>query len=253
LSTSVYRQAKDGWLDVEQVGRRSYYRLTEDGANRFVQATHRIYGEPRQFWTGDWCLVVTAGLESAARDAVRRELAWLGFAPIENDLLAHPSPDDADLEQALRRIGTTAEPVVMHARTDSGVAGRAPGGGMRQLVRRSWSLEDIEARYHAFLDRFRPVMAACRPGDPIAPRTAFHVRTLLIQEYRKVLLRDPLLPAELLPPTWHGVPAYQLCRNLYRQVYAAADAFLSDEMETAEGPLPPPSPDFYRRFGGLRE
>jgi phenylacetic acid degradation operon negative regulatory protein len=73
----------------------------------------------------------------------------------------------------------------------------------------------------------------------------------MLQEYRKILLRDPLLPAELLPQGWHGVPAYQLCRNLYRRVYSAADAFLSDTMETYDGPLPPPSPDFYQRFGGL--
>ena len=249
VRTSVFRLAKDGWLDVEQVGRRSYYRLTEDGANRFAQATHRIYGEPRQSWAGDWCLVLTAGLDGAARDAARRELGWLGFASIAGDLLAHPSPDPDDLDEALRRIPAGDRLVVMQARTD----GRwTRNGGMRRLVRRSWNLGDIEGRYQAFLDRFRPVMSAGRRSRTIAPRTAFHVRTLLVQEYRKVLLRDPLLPAELLPRDWHGVPAYQLCRNLYRQVYAAADEFLGEAMETADGPLPPPSPDFYRRFGGLR-
>lgn len=250
--TSVFRLAKDGWLDVEQVGRRSYYRLTEDGANRFAQATHRIYGEPRHSWSGDWCLVVTAGLEASARDAVRRELGWLGFAAIAGDLMAHPAPDPDDLDQALSRIPSADRLVVMQARTD-GRAARAGQTGMRELVRRSWNLEDIAARYQALLDRFRPVMAASRRSRTIAPHTAFQVRTLLIQEYRKVLLRDPLLPAELLPQGWHGVPAYQLCRNLYRQVYAAADEFLGDAMETADGPLPPPSPDFYRRFGGLRQ
>jgi phenylacetic acid degradation operon negative regulatory protein len=73
----------------------------------------------------------------------------------------------------------------------------------------------------------------------------------MLQEYRKIILRDPLLPAELLPQAWHGVPAYQLCRNLYCRVYRAADDFVSETMETAEGPLPPPSADFFRRFGGL--
>jgi phenylacetic acid degradation operon negative regulatory protein len=77
------------------------------------------------------------------------------------------------------------------------------------------------------------------------------VRTLLIQEYRKVLLRDPQLPAELLPSHWHGAAAYQLCRNLYRAVYAAADAYLTTAMETADGPLPPPNKQFLGRFGGL--
>jgi len=77
------------------------------------------------------------------------------------------------------------------------------------------------------------------------------VRTLLIQEYRKVLLRDPQLPAELLPADWHGAAAYQLCRNLYRAVYGPADEHLSDIMETAEGPLPPPAASYFARFDGL--
>jgi len=77
------------------------------------------------------------------------------------------------------------------------------------------------------------------------------VRTLLIQEYRKVLLRDPQLPAELLPSNWHGTAAYQLCRNLYRAVYSHADEYLTDAMETADGPLPPPDRRFMARFGGL--
>ena len=58
-------------------------------------------------------------------------------------------------------------------------------------------------------------------------------------------------PAELLPANWHGTAAYQLCRNLYRAVYAAADDYLTETMETAEGPLPPPAPAFMKRFGGL--
>lgn len=252
VRTSVFRLAKDGWLDVEQLGRRSYYRLTEEGANRFAQATHRIYGEPRQSWSGDWCLVITADLDTVTRDAVRRELGWLGFAAIAGELLAHPAPDPDDLDQALRRISGAERLVIMHARTD-GNAAWTRTGAIRELVRRSWNLEDIEARYQAFLDRFRPVMAASRRSRSVAPRTAFQVRTLLIQEYRKVLLRDPLLPGELLPQSWHGVPAYQLCRNLYVRVFAAADEFLSQAMETADGPLPPPSPDFYQRFGGLRQ
>jgi phenylacetic acid degradation operon negative regulatory protein len=85
----------------------------------------------------------------------------------------------------------------------------------------------------------------------VSPKSAFLVRTLLIQEYRKVLLRDPQLPSELLPTGWHGTAAYQLCRNLYLAIFAQADTYLSETMETAEGPLPPPTPAFMRRFGGL--
>jgi phenylacetic acid degradation operon negative regulatory protein len=73
----------------------------------------------------------------------------------------------------------------------------------------------------------------------------------MIQEYRRILLRDPLLPAEMLPARWHGTAAYQLCRNLYRLIYSQADDFMTREFETANGPLPPPAPEFFKRFGGL--
>lgn len=251
VRTSVFRLAKDGWLDVEQVGRRSYYRLTEEGNKRFAQATHRIYAAPRQSWSGDWCLVLTTTLDAATRERVRRELGWLGFATIANDILAHPAPDAADLDTRLRELDVGHRLVIMQARTDGPWSTEGGESGVRELVRQSWNLQDIELRYQAFLDGFRPLMAAARRSRKVPPRTALHVRTMLIQEYRKVLLRDPLLPAELLPQSWHGVPAYQLCRNLYRQVFAAADDYLGATMETADGPLPPPSPPFYERFGGL--
>jgi phenylacetic acid degradation operon negative regulatory protein len=247
VRTSVFRLARDGWLDVDQVGRQSYYRLTEEGARRFAQATHRIYGEPRQSWEGDWCLVLTAGLDSDRREAVRRELSWLGFAAIATDVLAHPSPDPADLDSQLKRLDA-GDLIVMSGR---GAGPTLQNGAIRELVHRSWNLHDLEQRYEGFLGRFRPVFAASRRRRVVPAHMAFQIRTLLLQEYRKILLRDPLLPAELLPQAWHGVPAYQLCRNLYRCVYSAADEYLSEKMETAEGPLPPPSPDFYRRFGGL--
>ncbi len=73
----------------------------------------------------------------------------------------------------------------------------------------------------------------------------------LLAEYRKVLLRDPQLPEELLPASWHGLPAYQLCRNLYRGLHERADDYLSALMETADGPLPPPGKNLSSRFGGL--
>jgi phenylacetic acid degradation operon negative regulatory protein len=67
----------------------------------------------------------------------------------------------------------------------------------------------------------------------------------------KLVMLSAQLPAELLPAGWHGTAAYQLCRNLYIALFRQADDYLSTMMETADGPLPPPSPDFMQRFGGL--
>ena len=247
VRTSVFRLVQDGWLQATQIGRRAYYSLTDEGRLRFEQATHKIYGEPDTTWDRNWCMVLLGDLDADAKELVRKELGWLGFGALSPGVLAHPSPDMADVDLTLRRLGVADDVIVM-----SGLTIRNEPG-MRRLAQESWNLADIDSRYESFVNRFRPLIAAYGKNAEIAPKTAFLVRTLLIQEYRKVLLRDPQLPAELLPAGWHGTAAYQLCRNLYRAVYQKADDYLTETMQTAEGPLPPPAPGFLQRFGGLEE
>lgn len=245
VRTSVFRLAKDGWLQSVQVGRRSYYSLTNDGREKFAVATHRIYGEPVGDWDGEWCLMLLSNLDAPVKEIVRRECAWLGFGALSANALAHPGPDISDLDTLLRRLGVIDDVVIMTGRTFKS------DGAMRKLARSAWNLDDIDARYEQFVTMFRPLIAALGKSGGVAPRTAFVTRTLLIQEYRKVLLRDPQLPVELLPADWHGIRAYQLCRNLYRGLYARADEYLTEAMETADGPLPPPVGSYLLRFGGL--
>ena len=245
VRTSVYRLVQDGWLQSTQIGRRSYYSLTDEGRARFEQATHKIYGEPVTTWDGHWCLVLLSALDAQAKDAVRKELGWLGFGALSANVLAHPAPDMTDLDVAISRLGAGDQLVVMSGQTVRNEQ------AMRSLARSSWNLDDIDQRYTDFVKRFRPLVADIGKQAPVNPKTAFLVRTLLIQEYRKVLLRDPQLPADLLPSDWHGDSAYRLCRNLYRAVYAPADDYLSEALETASGPLPAPDRAFMRRFGGL--
>ncbi|MCH7854082.1 MAG: phenylacetic acid degradation operon negative regulatory protein PaaX [Proteobacteria bacterium] len=249
VRTSVFRLSKDGLLDVRQVGRRSFYGLTAQGARMFERATQRIYGEPRRDWSGNWCIILLAALSTEAREIVRKELRWLGFGAIGGSVLAHPSPDVVSLKEVCKRLQVADDIVVLQSACEDDAQDQA----LRSLAQKSWNLDDIDQRYAGFVQRFRPVYAAVRKARTLESRLAFQIRTLLIQEYRKILLRDPLLPAGLLPSAWHGNAAYALCRNLYLAVYADADKLLSDCMETAEGPLPPPSPSFYGRFGGLRE
>lgn len=245
VRTSVFRLVKDGWLESEQIGRRSFYSLTEDGSERFRTATHRIYGEPANDWQGSWCLLLLPGLNAVTRDLVRRECGWLGFGAVSTNLLAHPGPDMPDLIATLKRLGVEDEVVVM---TD---CLSQSDGAMRRIVRESWKLDEIDERYAAFIAMFEPTRRALDMRQAISPVTAFLVRTLLIQEYRKILLRDPQLHDDLLPADWHGKTAYALCRDIYRQLYAPANVYLTDAMQTVNGPLPDADPEAAGRFGGV--
>ncbi|MEM7277676.1 MAG: PaaX family transcriptional regulator C-terminal domain-containing protein, partial [Pseudomonadota bacterium] len=206
----------------------------------------RIYSEPRQEWAGSWSLILLSGMEASNREDVRRALSWLGFAPFSANLLAHPAPDEAQLSEELQRIDPDKKLLFMSAKVDE-----TRQAYLRDLVRRAWELDELSARYREFLNRFRPAYQAARRAKRINPEAAFQVRTLLIHEYRKILLRDPLLPDVLLPGRWDGIAAYQLCRNLYGLIAAPAEEFLQESMESADGPLPPAEPRFYQRFDGL--
>lgn len=248
VRTSIFRLSKDGLFDARQIGRRSYYGLTKEGIRTFEQATQRIYGEPQHTWSGTWCIVLLAALPSENRDVVRKELGWLGFGAIGGSILAHPSPDRVSLEKLCSPPEIKNNILILNSTT----LGDEQDQLLRSLAEKSWNLDEINQRYADFLERFRPVHAAVKKSGISDSRLAFQIRTLLIQEYRKILLRDPLLPVNLLPDGWHGGNAYALCRDLYVAVFANADNFLSDHMETAEGPLPSASATFYERFGGLK-
>ena len=246
VRTSVFRLTRDGWLQSEQIGRRSYYSLTDEGRQRFDQVTHRIYGTPTIEWDGKWCLLLLSGLRTADKDRVRKECRWLGFGPMSANVLAHPAPDLRDLDVTMERLGITEQLIVLNGQTVRNES------GMRRLAHDSWNLIDLDQRYAEFVSMFRPVVAALSSDSQVSDKTAFLTRTLLIQEYRKVLLRDPLLPEALLPADWRGKAAYQLCRNAYMAFFEAADNYLTQSMETVDGPLPPPSSLFLSRFGGLK-
>jgi len=251
VRTTVFRLAREHWLRGEQVGRRSHYTLTESGRRRFEAAFQKIYGVDRGVWDGGWCLVIESGegLSGSKRKALREELAWIGFGRLAAGVLAHPTIDAAAVEAILAEHRAEAHALVMHATHDPG----RDRAALADAIASAWDLEQLGRNYRAFLDRFTPILFALEKGAPesLDPEQCFIVRTLLIHEYRRVVLRDPLLPEELLPRQWPGSSARTLCRSLYQVTQRLTEQHLMATLETPDGPLPQAAPYFYARFGGL--
>ncbi|NVK19404.1 MAG: phenylacetic acid degradation operon negative regulatory protein PaaX [Methylocystaceae bacterium] len=249
VRTAVFRLSKDQWLTSTQIGRRSYYKLTEIGRRRFETAHRRIYASPQKSWNGEWLMVVVnkANLPQETRDQLRREFQWLGFGTVSPNVFAHPAADIRAVRQIIQDLDVTDQVVTMGARADRH-SGTAPH---RNMVHSSWDLDQLSKDYNHFLDAFRPLYHALSGESEINPESAFMVRTLLIHEYRRIMLRDPMLPDELLNTDWPGSTAASLCANLYRLCTPSAEKHLENQLETAEGPLPDVSPYFFNRFGGL--
>lgn len=249
VRTSVFRLSKEGWLTSQQLGRRSFYSISEAGRRRFASAFRRIYARSYGRWDGQWRLAITSQVDSAQREVLRRELGWMGFGAIAPGVMAHPMVDMESVTNLLQELGVKEQTIIMSACLDSASSLQA----LRHLVQGCWNLEQLAQSYQRFLDRFRPVWKALENAQELEPEQCFMVRTLLIHEYRRILLRYPQLPDELLPADWAGASARLLCRNLYRVSQALAEQYLSRVLQTANGPLPEPAPYFYERFGGLRE
>ncbi|TRZ98887.1 MAG: phenylacetic acid degradation operon negative regulatory protein PaaX [Rhodocyclaceae bacterium] len=248
VRTSVFRLSGEKWLVSEQIGRNSYYSLTATGRRRFEHAYRRIYDDPRQQWDGDWQVVFAGGgmLSPAQRGALRRELLWEGFGVIAPGVLAHPYANRESVLDILQSTGTHDKVVVIQGRSLGALSSRP----LQELVRECWNLDTIAEDYKRFCDSFRPVTRALKAARELDPEQAFCVRTLLIHEFRRVQLRDPQLPMQLLPNDWPGDAAREICRELYLLTREQAERHLADVLQTADGPLPAAAPYFQKRFGG---
>ncbi|GAB2727828.1 phenylacetic acid degradation operon negative regulatory protein PaaX [Halomonas garicola] len=247
VRTSVYRLVQQDWLQTEKVGRCSYYSVTGTGLRRFQQAFEHVYALSTDDWSGSWCLVFLNQLESETRAKVREELKWLSFGSMATGVMEHPRFTRHELMPLLQEWGALDDTIVMQTEP---LEQRSPKA-LRRQVKESWNLDELGLRYKHFLEKFRPLWHELTTYDNLSLQDCTTARLLLIHEYRKILLRDPLLPDELLPGDWEGRSAKQLCRNLYRAIYERSDEHLSSILENASGPLPSPNRGFYRRFGGL--
>jgi len=248
MRTSIFRLSQDDWLVSEKVGRRSYYRLSESGHQRFEDAFRRIYGEEQRRWDGRWLLVNMHLLTADERKKLIERLRLLGFGPFGSSLYASPFVSVISVDAIVKEMsltGRVALSITEAPTTKTDLATLA-------LVRQGWALEELEFGYQNFVGRFQPVWQEIEMRESLCPESAFMARTLLIHEYRKLALRDPSLPDALLPKSWSGHAARQLCRNLYRKLTPATERWLQESLESQLGPMPQPGQRFYERFEGSR-
>ncbi|KFC10334.1 phenylacetic acid degradation operon negative regulatory protein [Trabulsiella guamensis ATCC 49490] len=249
VRTALFRLNKEGWLDVDRVGRRSYYRLSDKGLRLTRRAEGKIYRAEQPAWDGTWLLLLSEGLDKSTLADVKKQLIWQVFGTLAPSLMASPSQKLADVQALLHEAGVAENVICFEAHSPLAMSVAA----LRARVEECWQLSEQNIMYNAFIDSFRPLLPLLREAAPgeLTPERCFHIQLLLIHFYRRVVLKDPLLPEVLLPAHWTGQAARQLCINIYQRVAAGALAWVSEKAETSVGELPQPGSLFYQRFGGL--
>jgi phenylacetic acid degradation operon negative regulatory protein len=217
----VTRLRREGWLTSRREGRETTYLLTEEAWRAVDERRGRMFRRSTEPWDGQWCMVIYSVPESerALREQLRKLLSWQGFGPLTSSVWV--SPRDR-LDQV--RAHAAQQPAIQldFLRTES----EGPAAD-RDIAERAWDLGALSRGYRDLLDHYRPRLADYRTGYGAGSqpgRDALVERMRLLHDYRIVPLRDPDLPAELLPADWPGGAANQVLREAHELLRRPAEA-----------------------------
>lgn len=237
VRTALSRLTQENWFERSRAGKHSFYRLSAHGAAAFAEATRRIYHAEEAAWDGALRVVVLTARDARIRHAEREALLAQGFGQTAPTVLLQP------VTAAPKTATQIPGAVCLSARLEDAAQARLLGST-------AWQLDALAESYARFIATFEPVTGVAARLDPAQ---AFRLRILLIHDYRRIILRDPMLPSGMLPEDWPGHAARQLCRTLYKATLARSEQWLGAHGGTQDGPLPPPDDAFKLRFGAARQ
>ena len=237
LRAAMSRLTSDGLLERERVGRRSVYRLSETLAQESHKVSRIVYA--RQITaSGEWLIALPSEAETS--NPLQHHLLKSYHFGRMSGVYFRPKIDELPVPiETLVHSGIT----VFDSAAQHFGLGQEPQSFTDQL----WRTGDLAEAYHRFLATFgnlfdQPDWRRC------APMTALATRTLLIHAFRRLVLRDPLLPPHALPSAWPGEQARAQTATLYRHVLTPSEMWLTRHQGGAPGDLKPAEQRLHARF-----
>lgn len=219
VRTAVSRMVRQGWLHPMRLVSGPGYVLTPRAARRLDETTARTHRSGRTGWDGRFDLVLLHG--RMARGPAAR-LRLLGYGALGEHAWVAPRPSH-DVDATLREAG------VGYDRFSAGPTAGSPGAA--DLVARAWDLDGIGRAYERFVAEHRPLVAAVNGRS--TDEDAYATRFALMHAWRSLGLRDPHLPAALLPPRWPGAGAAAFVDRHAARLWPAADRHVEHCLATA--------------------
>lgn len=223
VRVSVSRMAKQGLLQSERVGNKSFYKLTERGLNRVDEAAKRIYKLKPHEWDRKWRIVMYNIPEEKrqVRDELRKELQWSGFGNLSNGCWVSPNNHEKGIHLIISKYKVEE---YVHLFLSEYKGPRADF----VLVESCWPLAEIEEKYEEFIEEYSKkyiIHQSIIQSGEMTDEECFIERAYLVHRYRKFLFIDPGLPKELLPERWSGNHAALLFNQYYQLLAEPANRF----------------------------
>jgi phenylacetic acid degradation operon negative regulatory protein len=180
---TLTRMVNRGLLRRQREGRRMYFGLTPEATRVLWDGRTRIWkqGAVNDDWDGTWPLLGFSLPDSWKRQRhdLRSRLAWSGFGALYSGLWI--APGDVDIAGAVTGLGLTDHVKIFHARADVAT-------DIEQMIRDTWDLGSIAARYVTFDKRWTAHPGGGSGEDPIGTRLR------LVSEWLWTIRTDPPPP-----------------------------------------------------------
>lgn len=215
---ALNRLTKRRLLVSSKRGRNTYYGLSAAATPLIEGTLKRIVAfgaRDARPWDGVWTIVAFSVPEAQrdVRHSIRTNLHLLGFAALYDGLWCSPWDERDDALAMLSDLGAHSA-TVMRAQID-------PRSTVQALS--AWDLEAVKQRYREFEEQFSPMLEDARRGALTASQ-ALVARTQVMDSWRKFVLLEPDLPAELLPADWPRARMRAFFLELYDSLAPVAKA-----------------------------
>ncbi|MEH7391202.1 phenylacetic acid degradation operon negative regulatory protein PaaX [Bacillus sp. JJ1474] len=223
VRAAISRMNKQGWVQSDKIGNKSYYSLTNRGQKRIDEAAKRIFKLMPEKWDGQWRIFMYTIPEEirTVRDELRKELVWSGFGSLSNSCWISANNLEKQVNEIIDKYDISHYVDFFIAKYEG------PHDNFR-LVEKSWNLEDINSKYQLFISEYSQKYIIDKnkiQKGQMSDAECFVERAKLVHEYRKFLFVDPGLPEELLPDKWLGSHAASLFSEYYKELAKPASRF----------------------------
>ncbi|MFD3933184.1 PaaX family transcriptional regulator C-terminal domain-containing protein [Streptomyces sp. NPDC058614] len=226
VRSTLTRMVNRGLLLRQREGRKMFFGLTPQATRILRDGSRRIWrdGAVNEDWDGTWTLLGFSLPESWQRQRhdLRSQLSWSGFGALYSGLWV--APGRVDVHAIVSELGLAAHVKVFHAQAD-----QATDIGL--MIRESWDLESIAARYVAFDKRWTADQDA-GSGSGSGSRDPVTARLRLVGEWLRIIRTDPRLPVQHLPPGWPARQAQETFRRVAEETAESADRMARELLET---------------------
>ena len=166
-------------------------------------------------WDGNW-LVVTFSIpegQRSKRNTFRNRLTEMGFGLLSSSVWISPFDLEAKVTTLVEELGLAGQVTLLRCQRVWTPGTESVG----ELAYRVWGLEALAAHYRDYNSRTEAMLEALEQvgqGEEVDAEALFFEAMDLQQELLDLLLEDPFLPAELLPPDWPSQRTHELFHTL---------------------------------------